>query len=403
MKRSTLLYGHVAIMLGSLLGGVVACSPTKFGTAPNDICDDNVENCIVTPNYTNVTQTFKVGAGKVDILFVNDNSASMSVNQSKLAQRFAGFIENLDSRGIDYNVAITTTDLNARQSAPLVTFSNGQTVLKRSDTNRVSLFNSGIVRTETAQCEQFIKSAYYTYGAAFNQTAYYANNYNANCPSNDERGIFNAYNVISNNTSSFIRQDANLNVIVISNEDVRSGLYQNAQYSSQFALADQDKGTQLSSMINSKYPGKYWEFNSIITKESTCANQQQQSFVANNGQPIKDAAGNYVVGSNIGYEYAALSMSASRTVDGQATARGKVLSICDSDYSSHFSNIAANIADSARLLTLRCTPTEAPVVTDTAGNAVYVPYSWNGNQIVFQKGSEGIQLNIKYRCYTGVM
>ena len=59
----------------------LSCSPTKFSNNSNSLCDaaNSSENCIVSNGVTTVSQEFEVGSGKVDILFVNDNSASNSV------------------------------------------------------------------------------------------------------------------------------------------------------------------------------------------------------------------------------------------------------------------------------------------------------------------------------------
>lgn len=398
MRKSILIYCQ--FILGAVIGATIACAPTKFDVSPTTICDDGTQSCITENGITRITQDFKVGAGKVDILFIDDNSASMSAVQYKLAAKFAGFVEALDRKEIDYQIGITTTDISLAQSAGLVTFSNGQQVLKKSDSNRVSLFNGAIVREETVNCEKFIKSAYYTYGLNFNSTDYYAQNYLKYCPSGDERGIYSAYEVVSKNVASLIREDSNLNIIAISNEDVRSGLYLN---SSQYALQDKDKASNLIQMINNAYPGKYWEFNSIITKDTFCASKQQQSFVDKNGTPIKDSSGNFIINSNIGLEYAALSSSSSRDVDGNIAPRGQNLDICSNDYASYFANIASKISDSSRLLTLKCKPMESPIVTDINGLLSSVPYTWNGDsQIIFNRGSEGIKIKVSYKCYTGV-
>ena len=383
----------------------LSCSPTKFSNNSNSLCDaaNSSENCIVSNGVTTVSQEFEVGSGKVDILFVNDNSASMSKIQQELASRFSGFIEKLDLKNIDYNIAITTTDIVSQTAGTLIEMAPGKKYLNRLDSNRVSLFNSAIVRRETAQCESFIKSAYNTYGPIFNTTAYYSNNYDLNCPSNDERGIFSAHDVLSNNINSFIRKDANLNIILISNEDVRSGLYRSSQYANAYLLDNKDKASNFSTMMSANYPDKFWEFNSIITKDNVCALQQQNLFTGSNGQVIKDQFGSYAIAVNSGLEYAALSASASKDIDGNNSPRGQILNICSSDYSVYFSNIAGKISDSARLFNLKCKPTEAPVVSLTDGAVANIPYSWDGgSKIVFKKGSEGLKINISYKCYTGV-
>lgn len=49
---------------------------------------------------------------KMDILFVIDNSGSMSDEQMNLAQNFPLFVDVLDDSGLDYRVGITTTGMD---------------------------------------------------------------------------------------------------------------------------------------------------------------------------------------------------------------------------------------------------------------------------------------------------
>jgi hypothetical protein len=396
---NSVLYILVYFILGAAVGIVAACSPTKFNVVTPDYCIDE-RSCINEDGIARLSQSYKVGSGKVDILFVNDNSASMSAVQSKLATRFSGFIENLNSKDIDYQIGITTTDANFFRSNRLIQFDNSNYILRKSDSSKVQLFNKAIVRVETAECENFIKSSYYMYKDGFNSTDYYISNYSKYCPSNDERGIYAAYEVISSNFQSLIRDDAHLNIILISNEDVRSGLYIS---NSKYALEENDKASNFISMMNNKYPSKYWQFNSIIVKDNHCSVQEQNSFYDRDGNPIKDLNGNYIVQANIGNEYAALSASASKDIDGHAVPRGQILNICSNDYSAYFSNIAAKISDSSRMLTLKCKPIEQPMITKKSGAVADIPYVWNGDtQIIFNKGSEGMELDISYKCYSGV-
>lgn len=401
MKKTTLL--GLQFSIASVMGAVIACSPTKFEpkNSPNSVCDSTTSSCVVVDGFTNITQSFKVGSGKVDILFVNDNSASMSVVQSKMAARFGGFIENLDAKEIDYQISMVTTDLVAFQQNQLITFGNGKKVLTKGDSNRVGLFNAAIARPETIQCENFIKSAYYTYGPSFNSTNYYAQNYNNYCPSNDERGLYTAHEAVSKNLNSIIRTDAHLNIIVVSNEDVRSGLYNDSTYASQYALDNKDKASGFMTMMANTYPSKYWTFNSIVTKDAACAVTQQADFRDNAGNPIRDVNGNYVVGANIGLEYGALSASAAQDIDGNPTPRGQILSICNTDYTNYFTNIATKISADSRLMPLKCTPVTAPSVVRTGNPSLSVPYQWQGNKILFQRGSEGIPVTVSYRCNIG--
>lgn len=57
--------------------------------------------------FRQTTQTIK---GKLDILWVIDNSGSMQTSQDALAAAFPDWIDSFDSRGYDYRIAVTATD-----------------------------------------------------------------------------------------------------------------------------------------------------------------------------------------------------------------------------------------------------------------------------------------------------
>ena len=379
----------IQFIIGAVLGSVIACSPTKFSQSNNSntLCDSSVSNCVIQNQSVDIIQNFKVGAGKIDILFVNDNSASMSKNQVALASKFAGFIQNLDSKNIDYRIAITTTDLAAVQNNKLIAFSSGKYYLTSADSNRITLFNNAIIRNETINCEDFIISMFNTYGTSFQTNPTYQSQYSSKCPSSDTRGIYTANTVVSENSQSFLRSDANLNVILISNDNVRQGN----------AMEDRDRAVTFTSMMNSSYPNKYWDFNSIVVKDDTC--KQAQTLRNNSNQVVSGPYGPAVVG-NIGLEYANLSNSAARDIDNNPRPRGKILSICESNYSNHFNTMATQISDDGRMFTMRCTPSQAPEVTLVAGGSA-VPHTWSGDKIVFARAYAGVQVKIAYRCYTG--
>jgi len=394
------------VLILFIAGSLIACSPTKFSSSnSNDSqCDSKAVSCVRDNDVLIKTynKVFRVGQGKTDILFINDNSASMSVIQSRMAYAFSGFITNLYSKNIDFRIAMTTTDATKFTNLPLLSIgANGASYIDSTlgQTNVNSFFSNALVRKETLDCESFIKSAYYTYGPGFRSSTYYVNNYSTYCPSSDERGILGAYTAI-NKASDFVRSDANLNIILISNEDVRSGLYST---NPSFALTSGDKTEDLISLITSKYPQKFWQFNSIVTKDISCANEQKSQFKDKNGNTILDSNGSPVVDANIGYEYLKLSNSSAKDVDGNVSTRGITLSICESNYANYFSNIAAMIADSARLMSLECAPYEAPTVTSTT--TTNVPYQWTpgSSSIIFKKGSEGIDIQVTYKCKTALV
>ena len=65
-----------------------------------------------------VTEFFtQTGTSAVDFLFVVDNSCSMSEEQRILGSQFTGFAQYAQSRGLNYRIAVTTTDVTSRGAA----------------------------------------------------------------------------------------------------------------------------------------------------------------------------------------------------------------------------------------------------------------------------------------------
>ncbi len=412
MKNSKHLLRLAQLTLGICLGSVIACAPTKFypAVSPTSVCDPSLVVCEQGEGgTTKIVQNFKVGAGKVDILFVIDNSASMAVIQDKLASKFQGFIQNLDAKETDYQIGITTTDLAAVQAKPLVPFLDSSnnvvtTILTKAQSDPVGLFSKAVRRAETVECEGFIKSSYYSYGFGFQEHPNYVSQYSTKCPSPDTRGTLTALEVIKQNpteiindkTTSMFRSDAHLNVILVSNDDSRGGggrakeaIDKPEHFLNQIATLDASKS-------------KYLEFNSIVTLDAACGNQQANDFKDLNNITIRNTLGIPVINASPGVEYVALSQSASKDVDGNARPRGLTKSICEGNYAKHFEDIATNITESARLLGLKCNPISAPKVTK-ANTLETVPFLWQGDKILFQKGSEGVNIRVEYDCDVGAV
>lgn len=97
------------ITILSLVGLCVGCGPTQSdGGSDGDGADassDDQTDAWRPPVAVDAADTCQ----KMDILFVVDNSGSMSQEQANLAQNFPLFINVLDDIGLDYRVGITTT------------------------------------------------------------------------------------------------------------------------------------------------------------------------------------------------------------------------------------------------------------------------------------------------------
>lgn len=147
----------------------------------------------------------------VDILFISDNSSSMEVEQEKLGRRFSSFIRGLF--GVQWQIGITTTDLSMGRHSTngnllrLTGADNGTwtppRILLPTMSNQERIFADTVQRPETVGCAG-----------------------GSDCPSTNEEplgamlALFAKRNRSEN--AGFIRSNADLAVVVISDEDERS-------------------------------------------------------------------------------------------------------------------------------------------------------------------------------------
>jgi len=345
-------------LLFLLAGFYTACSNVRFDKKA-DLSQYGGECQQVSDSEVRCSGSENVAGGKVDVLIVNDNSASMSFEQARLAQRFNNFVSLLDSQFMDYRIAMTTTDISDSQNTPrainqngelqdgrLASFANGKKYLTLSDgtlAEKTTLFNQMINRPETIKCEAFINS-WIGSGKSINDPTYSAL-YMQNCPSSDERGIYAANLVIQNNPNNFLRTEADLAIIFLSDEDVRSQLYDPFYNVPGFSLGSLDTAQSLISQIKQKYPSKSFGVHAIVTKDPACLSQQKQQISG-------------VVNGSYGLEYnravlAAQSAMSAMGYSSNVVAKMVTGDICSSDYTSQlqqvFSHIQGQIKDSINL------------------------------------------------------
>jgi hypothetical protein len=391
--RTALLWGSI---LGLIVGYVVACSPVKFtiGDPPDGLhCDQQTATGCIR-NYSEI-----VRGPKVDILFVNDNSASMSFEQRALANRFAGFIEHLDSKGVDYRIAITTTDIQspgneareinghgALQNGNLIAFGAGMPFLTASVPDRVARFNNTIVRPETLQCEQFIATYIGQNGSGSTGTADYQAKYQINCPSGDERGIYAANLTITNNPAGFLREDAYLAVIFLADEDERSGLYCRGPNnpncnSTGFPLEEKDQPIHLFNAFKAKNKkDNEVEVHSIIVRpgDSACLTEQNTQTLGN--PPVSATTG--LVSGSVGSLYHTFT----------SAGWGDSISICMNNYVSALEQLADKIGSNKGIL-LDCENAQELVISPD------IPYTRSGRSITFNPPpAPGTQIQLSYTC-----
>lgn len=418
------LKGYGLVLLAA---SYVACAPTKFEQQPTVSCVG--DNCVTIVPDRVVTQTVRASGGLVDILIVNDNSGSMSFEQNRMAERFSSFVSALDSRQIDYRIAMITTDISSSSNPPrtinqqgalqdgkLIRFgkanipeSQRPLFLTNQTPGREALFADTIVRDETLQCEDFLRANV----NADTASASYQQGILSNCPSGDERGIAAASRALQN-SASFIRPTAHLAIVFLADEDVKSGLY--AQ-SLSYTLSAEDLPQNLIASVNSRFPGKTLSVHSILVRPGSLRSgvsashaASQIAQIAANGRidttkrpteffnsgdvsclntqsnQVNAGSSNAVRGS-YGYLYA-LASKMTNGIEGD---------ICAQDYGSQLYDIGFNIVDRLREVTLFCSnPTEMNVTFVPAAAITYVV---NGNKLTFsQELPVGTRADLSYRC-----
>lgn len=357
----------------------IGCAPARFEKSSNPRCLSDTGIC-------DIDETLFVSGGKVDILFVDDNSGSMSFEQTKIGERFNNLLTQLDERILDYRIAITTTDISsvsnparainkngALQDGRLVPFGNGEAFLEGNTPNKQSLFLSAIQRPETLECENYITTSM-TAGLSITSTEY-QQGYYQHCPSGDERGVVAALNVAKNNPSSFFRPKSHLALIIISDENERS--WGTTDATNPYALQPEDDPKNLIDTITSKYPQQTLTAHAIVVRSGDTSCLQMQNSQTNG-----------VVKGQYGTVYEALANATN----------GVIGSVCESDYSQQMGRIGAAIVKQVQTLGLHCEqPQNFQVTFDpvsaTAGHVV------KGKKVVFDRILDpSVKVRFRYHC-----
>lgn len=190
----------------------LGCSKVDFSALPPASCvamntAHGANSCISGPSGTE-NYDYTVATGDVDILFIDDNSGSMYVEQQKMANQFPGFLDSIHR--LSYQIAITSTDVaggGEGQDGRFFSFGNGSNVLKNSSRikdsthyQNIPLFQETIKREETLNCPD-----------------------GPGCPSGDERGIYAAIRSLERvENRDFFRPGGHLAIVILSDEDERS-------------------------------------------------------------------------------------------------------------------------------------------------------------------------------------
>lgn len=162
-------------------------------------------------------QFIQQAQAKVDVLFVMDNSGSMMDEQQNLGANFAAFLEHAISTGVDYHIAVTTTGLE-RSSGGWAVCPGGAEGGENGRLFPVDGSSPRIITPATPSAE-----------------AVFARNINVGVCHWNEQGLEGMYRALSDplvysvddprtplpmdGNAGFLREDAKLAVVVISDEE----------------------------------------------------------------------------------------------------------------------------------------------------------------------------------------
>lgn len=363
-----------------------SCSPVQFSGGDKDSvggvpCD--VSNPCVGPNgLKRVNQQVKfTSTNKVDVLVIADNSGSMSVEQGNLGAPFNGFISNLSNSGMDWQVAVTNTDVcpssdgGAKYCPGESGLPGAQGTFMGPPGSQPTYGNQFIIRPGTSNADQVFNS----YVQRGNEVG-----------SGDERAIFAANLAIDKRAGAnagFFRSDSNFSIVILADEDERSANGRKTDESGatirDYApLSDYDLPQTLMNKVATTWGGqKSLLVNAIVVKpgDSACLNQQRN-------QPPKYTA-------QYGYGYADLATKTG----------GVVASICDNGqgaFANELRNITGAIArqPQTRIITLNYIPASKPKLTfNPASNAVNFNWSAGSNKLeLVTRPADGTSVTVSY-------
>ena len=343
---------------------LTACAPANFNVVKQD-CSAGQGTCVVGPaGHKTYNYTVSPSNTPIDILFISDNSGSMSRDQQSLGSKFPAFFNIIQN--LDYHVAVTTTDVfqhdgSSGQGGNLVDFGSGVKVLTPQTSNIQSLFQAAVQRPETNICEQYLQ----THNCVGNTSAAYSgrntncSDYYNYCPNDDSRAIYAANQVVSQNESGFLRDSAPLHVVILSNSDERVVGGQKADW----PLETNDLPSTLITNVQHTFNNaKSLTVHTIIIKpnDSSCLNQEVDSNLLTFGQ------------------YAPVYASLTSQTNGIAG------SICALNYSTQLQQIATMVQTNLQSsLPLKCATSDANLTyTLTPANAAITAHVDGSGQVL---------------------
>lgn len=354
------------IMLMACLLATSACTPAQFSatssgsTAPGTQSTQPIKPDVPPAPQAKLSETFfqNSSAGKVDILFVIDNSYSMQSLQAKVASRFGSVVSSLAD--IDYHIGLTTTDLDSKNydvDGKLQNWTGlGSPILSPFSLNLDNIFANSMVRSETLACTTLT----------------------FDCPSGNEQPLKATIRAIEQKDAAnagFFRDSAPLAVIVLSNEDELSdGVTATTAQDTGAVLTPTPVNSVISAVTAAFGSSKKFMYNGIIVRpgDSACLAQQRQVSVDN--------------GSYYG----------AHVTDLAELTGGSTYSICDADYAQSLKNISNRVRDLLTSFDLKKVPANGTVEVTLTPSAS-IKFHVVGKRLTFDSPpAVGTKIDIRY-------
>lgn len=351
------------IILPSLM---TACAKKQFGSVNYDsiTLEDclalgiPVEECEPTAQqFKKVNQDVAVSSSSsVDVLFVVDNSPSMTEEQVGIGSKIGGFMDKI--KDLNWQIAVTTTDPNGNTIAAdgsIRSWGDGQFRPFDSDSGSQYILKSSEVSLSSAQSKLANAIKVGIKGTGL------------------ERGINAAYRAVQRSSvasyyqNGFFRNGASLAVIAISDEDECStGPASGCPDKS--SSVPQNFVNQVQSRLGAS---KVFSFHSIV-HDSSCTSDGR------NGTTYKQLS--------------------------QLTG-GQTGSICASDYTSILQLIGGSVADLVKSVTLSCEPQDLNndgqvdlVIKNSQGTVLQNGFQVSGTTVTFNNALTAGNYNLEFYC-----
>lgn len=337
------------------------CGKVGFANNSDDSSADKKECPAGQPDCGGLTSGFQtklvevpVETSAVDILFVIDNSASMTVELQQLGEKFRNLSEAM--RNKDWQACLATTDWENEHGA-LHSWSDGSYVLGANTVDFASVFKNSM----SAILQQ-----------------------NSNSATNIEQGIITAHQIFSNfglaANKGCLREGSKKAVIFVSDEDELSNGWDPA-YPLYTPRRDNKPQTFLDLIVSKFGADSGFTAHSIgiLPGDEKCLDQQRRE---------------------LGFYLSAMGYYAIRYGEIVQATKGEAVSICDQDYSGPLARIGSRIANSLGQLDLPCS-SGVTVAKVLAGLSVLIEHSFSvqGNSVVFSPAlGAGEKAQILYRC-----